>query len=74
MLKTVDYWQCRVPVLNWLQPFNLTSTQGNIALNYTTTQPALQQYPVDNEGNINFPVLGQRRGELHVGGLLTKSS
>ena len=44
-------------------PFNLTvATQNNIALNYTTTQPALQQYLVDNEGKINFPVLG----ELHV--------
>ena len=41
-------------------PFNLTvATQNNIALNYTTTQPALQQYLVDNEGNINFPVLGE---------------
>lgn len=27
--------------------------------------PALQQYLVDNQGNINFPVLG----EIHVGGL-----
>ncbi len=45
-------------------PFNLTvATQNNVALSYTTTQPILQQYLVDNEGNINFPVLG----ELHVG-------
>ena len=52
-------------------PFNLTvATQGNMALNYTTTQPALQQYLVDNEGNINFPVLG----ELHVGGLTKKAT
>ena len=48
-------------------PFNLTvATQNNIALNYTTTQPAL----VDNEGKINFPVLG----ELHVGGLTKKGT
>ena len=50
-------------------PFNLTvATQNNAVLNYTTTQPVLQQYLVDNEGNINFPVLG----ELHVGGLTKK--
>ena len=47
-------------------PFNLTvATQNNMALNYVTTQPVLQQYLVDNEGNINFPVLG----EIHVSGL-----
>ena len=52
-------------------PFNLTvATQNNIALNYPTTQPALQQYLVDNEGKINFPVLG----ELHVGGLTKKGT
>ena len=52
-------------------PFNLTvATQSNAALNYTTTQPVLQQYLVDNEGNINFPVLG----ELHVGGLTKKAT
>ena len=52
-------------------PFNLTvATQGNIASNYTTTQPVLQQYLVDNEGKINFPVLG----ELHVGGLTKKGT
>ena len=45
-------------------PFNLT------VANYTTTQPALQQYLVDNEGKINFPVLG----ELHVGGLTKKGT
>ena len=34
-------------------PFNLTvATQNNAALNYTTTQPVLQQYLVDNDGNI----------------------
>ena len=32
-------------------PFNLTvATQGNVASNYTTAQPVLQQYLVDNEG------------------------
>lgn len=46
-------------------PFNLTiqtpyGTGGN---KYTTTQPSLQQYLVDNEGNIDFPVLGK----LHIG-------
>ena len=35
-------------------PFNLTvATQNNMALNYVTTQPVLQQYLVDNDGNIN---------------------
>ena len=43
-------------------PFNLTvATQGNIASNYTTTQPVLQQYLVDNEGKINFPVYWRSR-------------
>ena len=52
-------------------PFNLTvATQNNMALNYVTTQPVLQQYLVDNDGNINFPVLG----ELHVGGLTKKAT
>ncbi len=39
-------------------------------MSYTTTQPVLQQYLVDNDGNINFPVLG----ELHVGGLTKKAT
>ena len=52
-------------------PFNLTvATQGNVASNYTTAQPVLQQYLVDNEGKINFPVLG----ELKVGGLTKKEA
>ena len=52
-------------------PFNLTvATQGNTNLSSTTTQPVLQQYLVDNDGNINFPVLG----ELHVGGLTKKAT
>lgn len=37
---------------------------------YATTQPVLQQYLVDNEGNISFPVLG----ELHLGGLTKKQA
>ncbi|WP_077154133.1 polysaccharide biosynthesis/export family protein [Bacteroides bouchesdurhonensis] len=52
-------------------PFNLTvATGNNVALNYTTTQPVLQQYLVDNDGKINFPVLG----ELSVGGLTKKQT
>lgn len=49
-------------------PFNLTVQNSvNVALNNrnTTTQPALQQYLVNNEGTIDFPVLGR----LHVSGL-----
>ena len=46
------------------------ATQSNADLSYTTTQPVLQQYLVDNDGNINFPVLG----ELHVGGLTKKAT
>ena len=60
---------CTSPEL--VAPFNLTvATQNNAALSYTTTQPVLQQYLVDNDGNINFPVLG----ELHVGGLTKKAT
>ena len=52
-------------------PFNLTvATQSNTNLSSTTTQPVLQQYLVDNDGNINFPVLG----ELHVGGLTKRAT
>ena len=50
-------------------PFNLTVTspmeKGN---SYLVNQPVLQQYLVDNEGNIDFPIIGN----IHVGGL-TKS-
>ena len=55
-------------------PFNLTvasnaalaaSTSSNV-----TTQAALQPYLVDNEGNINFPVLG----ELKLGGLTKREA
>jgi len=52
-------------------PFNLTvANSANIALGYTTTQPMMQQYLVDNNGIINFPVLG----ELQVGGLTKKET
>lgn len=52
-------------------PFNLTvATSNNITISNTTSQPALQQYLVDNEGKINFPVLG----ELTVGGLTKKQA
>lgn len=48
-------------------PFNLTTqTPYNVAQNNSvTTQPTLQQYLVDNDGNVNFPVLGT----LHLEGL-----
>ena len=38
-------------------PFNLTiASPSNLSIQYTTTQPVLQQYLVDNEGKISFPV------------------
>ena len=50
-------------------PFNLTTqTPASVTsseLIYSTSQPTLQRYLVDNSGNIDFPVLGT----LHVGGL-----
>ena len=54
-------------------PFNLTvASPASISTSnmITTTQPVLQQYLVDNEGKINFPVLG----ELKVGGLTKKQA
>ncbi|WP_333698198.1 polysaccharide biosynthesis/export family protein [Bacteroides congonensis] len=54
-------------------PFNLTvATPASVAVGNTqlTTQPTLQPYLVDNEGKINFPVLG----ELKVGGLTKKEA
>ena len=50
-------------------PFNLTvQTAINVAQSnngYVTSQPTLQQYLVNNEGEIDFPVIGR----LKVGGL-----
>lgn len=49
-------------------PFNLTvQTPVNVAMSSinTTAQPALQQYLVNNDGEIDFPVIGR----LKVGGL-----
>ena len=49
-------------------PFNLTvQTPLNAAIANinTTTQPSLQQYLVNNQGEIDFPVLGR----LKVGGM-----
>lgn len=49
-------------------PFNLTVTSSasqNMSVNYVTSQPVLQVYQVDNNGNINFPVLGM----IHIEGL-----
>lgn len=54
-------------------PFNLTvASPVNVAAGNTqlTTQPVLQPYLVDNDGNINFPVLG----ELKVRGLTKKQA
>lgn len=52
-------------------PFNLIiATPVNSNLTNTTTQPVLQQYLVDNDGKIDFPVLG----ELHIGGLTKKQA
>ncbi|MCH5307194.1 MAG: polysaccharide export protein [Prevotella sp.] len=48
-------------------PFNLTiaTTQTLSIRTASTTQPTLQSYIVDNEGNINFPLVGK----LHLGGM-----
>ena len=47
-------------------PYNLTvATVQSAATRYVTSQPTLQTYLVDNDGNIDYPSLGQ----LHVGGL-----
>ena len=49
------------------EPFNLTVSTpvSNTGYKSLTSQPALQQYLVDNQGNIDFPVLGT----IHLGGL-----
>ncbi|MFV0587853.1 polysaccharide biosynthesis/export family protein [Bacteroides reticulotermitis] len=55
-------------------PFNLSvatqASAGFSASTATTVQPVLQQYLVDNKGNVMFPVLG----ELHLGGLTKKQA
>lgn len=54
-------------------PFNLiVASPASVATGNTqvTTQSVLQPYLVDNNGNINFPVLG----ELRVGGLTKKEA
>lgn len=48
-------------------PFNLTVLSAG-ANNMLSTQPALQTYLVDNDGTIDFPVLGT----ISVGGLTKK--
>ena len=59
---------CSTPEL--AAPFNLVNsgtasgTEGKM-VGQGNASSALQQYLVDNQGNINFPVLG----EIHVGGL-----
>lgn len=49
------------------EPFNLTvaTPVNNTGSKSLTSQPALQQYLVDNDGNVEFPVLGT----IHLGGL-----
>ena len=51
-------------------PFNLTvATATNLqSRNSLSSQPTLQSYIVDNEGNVDFPLIGK----LHLGGM-TKS-
>ena len=66
-----DVVSCTSPEL--AVPFNLTvASPASVATGNTqlTTQPVLQPYLVDNEGKINFPVLG----ELKVGGLTKKEA
>lgn len=49
------------------EPFNLTvaTPVSNTGVKSLTSQPVLQQYLVDNDGNVDFPVLGT----IHLGGL-----
>lgn len=54
-------------------PFNLTTQtplNASLANVNTTSAPTLQQYLVDNEGEIDFPVLGR----LKVGGLTKRET
>lgn len=59
---------CSTPEL--ATPFNLVNSSAGSevkgkVIGQGTTSSSPQQYLVDNQGNINFPVLG----EIHVGGL-----
>ena len=58
------------------EPFNLTvSTPVSNTQKSLTSQPALQQYLVDNRGNIDFPVLGTLHiGEVNRPGTFTTSN
>ena len=52
-------------------PFNLTvATSTGLSTTSITAQSVLQQYLVDNEGKVDFPVLG----ELKLGGLTKKQA
>lgn len=55
-------------------PFNLTiASNAGVSIsnsNLVTSQPSLQSYLVDNEGKIEFPVLG----ELKLGGLTKREA
>lgn len=52
-------------------PFNLTvATSRDLSTTSITTQSVLQQYLVDNEGKVDFPVLG----ELKLGSLTKKQA
>ena len=59
---------CSTPELaapfNLVPPSTASGTEGK-TIGQGTIFSALQQYLVDNQGNINFPMLG----EIHVGGL-----
>ena len=47
-------------------PFNLTvASPTSQTSNSLTSQPTLQHYLVDNDGNVDFPIIGN----LHLGGL-----
>ena len=48
-------------------PFNLVASSPlSQESKYLTSQPVLHQYLVDNEGNIDFPIIGN----IHIGGLI----
>lgn len=51
-------------------PFNLTVATNGLVTTSISAQSVLQQYLVDNEGKVDFPVLG----ELKLGGLTKKQA